>query len=265
MANRARILVAEDEKHVGFFLRETLSQAGHQVVLVHDGRAAVERLEQDRPFDLMLLDIRMPGKDGVEVMRAARDIDPGTIIILLTGHATVESAIAAVREGAHDYLLKPASSEELLNSVAEGLAKRQRALRQHELAANIQESLRQLRETIPVSSPAPPSSEPASVIRAGRLTVDLTAHEVTLHGDAVQLTPIEFDLLTCLAREPGTVLTPEELVKAVWGYESDSWEARSLLNPHLTHLRQKIQPTPDDHQFVVNVRGIGYKFTTPES
>ncbi len=262
MADRARILVADDEKHVGFFLKETLMQAGHEVVLVHDGHSAVERLANDGPFDLMLLDIRMPGKDGVEVMRAARDIDPSTIIILLTGHATVESAIAAVREEAHDYLLKPASTEELLQSVAEGLAKRQRLLRQHTLTADLAESLRQLQETMGEVTPAPPP-ELANVIRAGPLIIDLAAHEVTLGEVSIHLTPIEFKILVILARRSGVVVTPEELVYAVWGHESDSWEARSLLNPHLTHLRQKLQSSPDNHQYIVNVRGVGYKFVGP--
>ena len=263
MGEQARILVADDEKHIGFFLREILAQAGHQVVLVHDGRTAVERLTNDAPYDLMLLDIRMPGKDGVEVMRMARDIAPGTVIILLTGHATVESAIAAVREGAHDYLLKPASTEELLSSVADGLARRRHALRQQELVADIQESLRQFRGTIQEPPPAQPAREPANVIRAGSLTIDLAAHGASLHGEPLRLTPIEFDLLTCLAREAGMVLRPEEIVEAVWGHDSELWEARAMLNPHLTHLRQKLQPTPDDHQFIVNVRGVGYKFVSP--
>ncbi|MFQ5594647.1 MAG: response regulator transcription factor [Anaerolineae bacterium] len=263
MGEQARILVADDEKHIGFFLREILSQAGHQVVLVHDGRTAVERLNDDAPFDLMLLDIRMPGKDGIEVMRVARDIAPSTVIILLTGHATVESAIAAVREGAHDYLLKPASTEELLSSVADGLARRRQLLRQQELVADIQESLRQIRGTMQEPTPAQPTHEPVDVIHAGPLTIDLAAHVANLHGDALHLTPIEFDLLTCLAREAGTVLRPEEIVQAVWGHDSELWEARSTLNPHLTHLRQKLQPNPDDHQFIVNVRGVGYKFVSP--
>ncbi len=262
MADQARILVADDEKHVGFFLKETLTQAGYEVVLVHDGHSAVGRLVSDGPFDLMLLDIRMPGKDGVEVMRAARDIDPSTIVILLTGHATVESAIAAVREGAHDYLLKPASIEELLQSVADGLAKRQRLLRQHVLTAELAESLRELQETMGAAAPSPPL-EPANVIRAGALTIDLTAHEVTLGETPVHLTPIEFKILATLAQAAGSVLTPEELVDAVWGHETESWEARSLLNPHLTHLRQKLRPSPDDHQYITNVRGVGYKFVGP--
>lgn len=263
MNEQARVLVADDEKHIGFFLREILVQAGHEVVLVHDGGAAIERLIDDGPFDLVLLDIRMPGKDGVEVMRAAREIAPSTVIILLTGHATVESAIAAVREGAHDYLLKPASTEELLNSIADGLAKRRQVLRQQELVADIEESLRQFRGTIQEPPPEQPAREPANVICAGPLTIDLAAHEAALHGESLQLTPIEFDLLTCLAREAGTVLRPEEIVAAVWGHDSELWEARSMLNPHLTHLRKKLQPNPDDHQFIVNVRGVGYKFVSP--
>lgn len=193
----------------------------------------------------------------------ARDIAPGTVIILLTGHATVESAIAAVREGAHDYLLKPASIEELLSSVADGLARRRQFLRQKELVADIQESLRQIRGTMQEPPPTQPTHEPADVIRAGPLTIDPTAHEATLHGEPLSLTPIEFSLPTCLAREAGTVLRPEEIVQAVWGHESELWEARSTLNPHLTHLRQKLQPNPDEHQCIVNVRGVGYKFVSP--
>ncbi|MFQ5854200.1 MAG: response regulator transcription factor [Anaerolineae bacterium] len=264
MAEKARILVADDEKHVCFFLKETLSHTGLEVVLVHDGSAAVERLQNDGPFDLMLLDIRMPGKDGVEVMRIARDVAPDTIIILLTGHATVKSAIAALRQGAHDYLLKPASTKELLNSVEEGLAKRRRALRQRQLAADLEESFRQLRQTLQEAPPAPPTSQPTNVVQAGPLTIDLTGHEVKLRDEPVHLTPTEFDILVCLARAADTVLTHEEIVDAVWGYESESWEAQSLLNPHLTHLRQKLQPDPRDRQFIVNVRGVGYKFVIPE-
>lgn len=263
MTEPGRILVADDEKHVCFFLKETLSKAGHEVVLVHDGDAAVERLEHGGPFDLMLLDIRMPGKDGLEVMRIARDIAPGTTIVLLTGHATVESAIAALREGAHDYLLKPASTEELLSSVEQGLEKRRRTQRQQELAASLEENIRQLRAAVEEPVPAPPPSEQSSVIRAGPLTVDLTAHEVQLRDTPIHLTPTEFDILTCLAREADTVLSQEEIVEAVWGYDTEPWEARSLLNPHLTHLRQKLQPNPTDHQFIVNVHGVGYKFVTP--
>ncbi len=264
MAERARILVAEDERHIGFFLRETLTEAGYSVVLVHNGNAAVERLRDDGPFDLLLLDIRMPGKDGVEVMRAAREIAPDTVIILLTGHATVESAVAALREGAHDYLMKPVATEELLRSLEAGLEKRERIRRQQALTADLERGLRQLRETmqgVPSASqaPAPPLEEEEAQLRVGGLAIDLAAHEVRLHGQLVHLTPIEFQILACLAQRAGTVLTHKEIVQAVWGYEADAWEARALLNPHLSHLRKKLHTDAEAPSLIVNVRGVGYK------
>jgi len=254
---KEHILIVDDELAVRFFMSETLSQAGYQVTAAASGEQALALLQQ-YPIDLILLDLKMEGMDGLEVMAEVERLPLPPVIIILTAHASLDSAIRAMRRGGHDYLLKPCRTEELLASVEKGLAHRQKILQQQALLHQIESSIRQLRLG------SPPESLPASVkprfLEARGLLLDREQHIVTRQGRPVHLTPSEFKLLCCLMEQAGQIVSPDELMRVLHGTEGDKWEARQALNTHLWNLRRKIGNASDGRPYLMNVRGQGYRF-----
>lgn len=258
-----RILVVDDEESIRFSLQRTLERDGYEVWTAEDGRQAL-RLGQHHVFDLILTDLKMEGVDGVEVMRQARAMAPDTAIIMLTGYATLESAIEALRHGAVDYLIKPCSSADIRAAVERGLSQRLRELRRNQLLNQMTATLAELRdEALPpeqILTPAPGPSEPESrlPLRHGNLTVDRQKHQVTVAGQPVDLTPTEFGLLAHLVENADWVVSCSELVLATHGYETSEDEARKVIRPHITNLRQKLSRVPGSRPYIQNVRGVGY-------
>lgn len=271
-----RILVVDDEPSIRMFLQETLSNDGHQVISASSGEEALEIL-QSQEFDLAMLDLMLGGINGMEVLAGLRQRWPDTIVIILTAHGSLESAVEALRQGAHDYLFKPCKTVQLRESIRQGLLKRQRELRQRQLLRQLEQHLADeldnIRATIsgepvleppPVVSPPPiissdlPLLEQDRFLRRGGLIVDLSQHVITLDGQLLELSPTEFDLLSYLVSEAPRVLSAPELVREVQGYSSELWEARDMVRQHIYNLRQKIKEATGRIDVIRTVRGIGY-------
>jgi two-component system response regulator MprA len=257
MFHPGKILVVDDEPHVRTSLREILEQEGHQVTTAADGSEALAALSKD-VFDLILVDLKMEGMDGLEVMTEARRKVPDVVVIMLTAYGTLDSAIGALRQGAHDYLLKPCSVQEIVASVETGLAKRQQALHHRELVADIEHSVRQLRTPDAPSSVHPESPALARYVRTRDLILDRDKQIVVARGQPLSLTPTEFKLLACLMENPNRTLSFRELAHEVFDYDCSDREARRSLKTHLWRLRKKLRSGAGDDSCVVNVRGKGY-------
>jgi len=264
MDRPARILIVDDEESVLLSLRKALMHEGWLIQEAGSGKEALQLLSR-LPFDLVLTDIKMEEVSGLELLAEIKHRWPGTVVILLTGYGSLESAIQALRQGAHDYLLKPVSIHEVRDSVREGLAKRRKALRQQELLATLRESILELSRDQGESPSKEPQEENSSRwLRVGDLVVDRARHSVTIAGTPVSLTPTEFRLLVCLLDNRDRVLRYQELVREVHGYECDPYEAKQLIMPHVSNLRQKLRTGPESPSFIKNVRGVGYIFSIPE-
>jgi DNA-binding response OmpR family regulator len=256
----AKVLVVDDESAVRTSLREILEQEGHQVTTAAGGEEALAALDHDT-FDLILVDLKMEGIDGLQVMTQAKEKKPDTVVIMLTAYGTLDSAIGALRQGAHDYLLKPCSVEEIVSSVETGLARRWESLRRRELVSSIEQSLRELKA--PGAAPEPTSEEtPLSrFVRTRHLLLDREKQVVVAKGQPLSLTPTEFRLLGCLMCNMNRTLGFRELAQQVLDYECSEKEARSSLKTHLWRLRKKLRTALGDDSCIVNVRGKGYLFT----
>src|SRR5512139_13354 len=252
----AHILVVDDELAMRESLREILELEGFQVSLADSGEAALAVLDQT-PIDLMLLDLKMKGMDGLETIEAAKGLSPETVIIMLTAHGTLESAIGAMRYGAFDYLLKPAAVGDIIASVQRGLAHRAQMLRQRDLVGLMQRAITELQ---PASTPLSGKSIERH-LKLREIDLDLQRHIAVVRGRVLDLTLTEFRMLTYLMEHPDQVISPRELVAAVQGYQSDEHEARAIVRVHIRRLRQKIEPDPDQPEYVLNVRGVGYVFS----
>jgi DNA-binding response OmpR family regulator len=272
----ANILVVDDDDGVRFSLEETLSRDGHHVSAVDSGQAALAKIAAQE-FDLALLDLKLKDMTGLQVLGKLHERWPDTVAIILTGQASLETAVEALRQGAHDYLFKPARTVELRESVRTGLLKRQAALEarphrrdsDHKSTSNgpvtsngpitsngplLPTSLRPL--TIPPTATAAQSSE--RFVQRGHLIVDAMRHVITLDGHLLELSPTEFDLLAYLAGEAPRVVSPHELVREVQNYDTEAWETTDTVRYHIYRLRHKIKEATGRSDVVTNVRGIGY-------
>jgi two-component system KDP operon response regulator KdpE len=268
MTSIARILVVDDEASIRFFLEEALARDGHKVVAVESGEAALE-LIASQEFDLALIDLKLKGVGGMEVLASLRRQSPDMSVIVLTGHGSMETAVEALRQGAHDYLFKPCKTVQLRESVRTGLLKRQRELQQRKLLSQLEQSLtsslEEIRATVvePSALPGPFITEPAveeeaRFLQRQGLIVDFMRHVITLDGHLLELSPTEFDLMAYLVSETPRVISPQELVREVQGYESEPWEARDMVRYHVYRIRQKVKAATGRTNVIRTVRGVGY-------
>lgn len=236
MTSQVRTLVVDDEQGVRFFLERTLRRAGYVVTTASSGEEALERL-RETPFELVILDLNLGGRvDGLRVLEAVRWRWPGTAAIILTGHGSLESAMAAIREGVDRYLLKPVEPVELRQAVQEVLERRREMAR--------------LR-----------ASEEERLLQQGSFSVDLKKHLAASNGQPLDLTTREFALLVHLMQNADRVVSPRELVRVVGGYEAeDLYEARQIVKWYIHRLRKKVEPDPANPRHILNVRGVGYRF-----
>ncbi len=237
MAEQVHTLVVDDEEGIRFFLKETLTRAGHVVVTASNGEEALSQL-RETAFDLVMLDLMLGGRvDGLRVLEAVRWRWPETVVIILTGHGSLESAMAAIREGVDGYLLKPVEPQQLRQAVQEAMDKRK--------------MLARLRE----------ARQKDELLRRGPLHVDLNKHLVTMEGRTLELTPREFRLLVHLMRNSHRVISPKELVWVVQEYECENlYEARRIIKWYIHRLRRKVEPDPSRPRHILNVHGVGYRF-----
>ncbi len=272
----ANILVVDDEAAIRFFIEEMLSRDGHHVTSVGSGKKALEQIKRkDIEFDLALIDLKMEEIGGMEVLKVIREQSPNTAVIVLTAHASLETAVEALRHGAHDYLFKPCKTVQLRESVRAGLLKRQRELRRqsllNQLEQNLATSLKEIRATTS-DAPATPlkplgmddvepeesAIEEERFLQRGKLIVDFMRHVITFDGHLLELSPTEFDLMAYLISEAPRVISPQDLVREVQGYDAEPWEASDMVRYHIYRIRQKIEKFADDEDVIRTVRGVGY-------
>lgn len=249
------ILVADDEEGIRYFLERLLTREGYAVTGVPDGETALARLAQQE-FDVVLLDLKMKAVSGLDVLAFLRRRWPATSVILLTAHASLDSAVEALRRGAHDYLFKPCKTVELRESVRSGLIKRQEQLHVRQLADRAREPIE------PAPTPAvgwsPDSSSPPDrFLQRNGLIVDSIRHIITVDGVLLELSPTEFDLLAYLVSEAPRVVSPAELIREVQGYVTEAREAAETIRTHMYHIRRKVQAAVGREIFRT-VRGVGY-------
>ena len=220
------ILIVDDEARIVKLVRDYLERAGFEVLAAHDGEAALTLARVEQP-DLIVLDLMLPGVDGLDVCRRLRQ-ESGVPIIMLTARVEEADRIVGLELGADDYVTKPFSPGELV--------------------ARVRATLRRVQGQM----------GPATVIRAGDLELDTAALTATVAGEPVDLTPTEFQLLATLARQPGRIFSREQLLEAVHGIAFDGYD-RSV-DSHVKNLRRKIEPDPRQPRYIHTVYGVGYRF-----
>jgi DNA-binding response OmpR family regulator len=220
-----RILVVEDEPPLALGLEDDLKIEGYEVELVRDGETASRRA-QEQPFDLIILDVMLPRKDGFEVCRELRRAGLRTPVILLTAKTQESDKVLGLELGADDYVTKPFSPREL--------------------RARVKAALRRAAGEVP------------ETYRFGDVEVDFTRCELRRAGRAVEITPIEFKLIAAFIRQRGHTLSRDKLLDQVWGRET--FVTDRVVDTHITNLRKKIEAEPSRPRFLVSVRGMGYRF-----
>jgi two-component system KDP operon response regulator KdpE len=263
MRQPAKILVVDDERSVRMMLETALRAQGYRVQSAASGYEAREQLKAEE-FDLLLLDLQLGDTDGIELLRETKKQWPSTEVILLTAHGSINSAIAALRLGAFDYLLKPAQIQDIRERVERGLDQRQTAQQRGELLQRISDSARAL--GIIEGGGSSPAIAPTNSdrIEVGPLILDLRRHGASLGSQMLALTRTEFSLLTALAQQPDTALSYSLLSEAVYGRAQPEDEARALLRPHIARLRHKIETTGVGGVALVSIRSMGYMLQTSE-
>ncbi len=221
------ILVVDDEPKIVRLARDYLEKNGFRVLIAGDGPAALAVARRDKP-DLIVLDLMLPGMDGLDVCRVLRR-ESDVPIIMLTARAEEADQLIGLELGADDYIQKPFSPRALVARVRAVLRRVQGGLRQPE------------------------------ILRSVGLEIDLQSHRVSLQGQAIHLTPNEFKLLAALVRHPGQVLSRAQLVEAIHGVAYDGVD-RSV-DLHIKNLRRKLEPDPANPMYILTAYGIGYQFT----
>ena len=230
------ILVVDDEKPIADILQFNLIKEGYTVICAYDGEEALEKVEEQQP-DLMLLDIMLPKRDGMEVCREVRK-KYDFPIIMLTAKGSEIDKVLGLEMGADDYVTKPFSTRELI--------------------ARVKANMRRLNVAAPVEEPV----EESNNITIGSLTIQPDAYLVLKRGDAIELTHREFELLHYLAKHIGQVMTREHLLQTVWGY--DYFGDVRTVDVTIRRLREKIEDNPSHPTWIVTRRGVGYYLRNPE-
>jgi DNA-binding response OmpR family regulator len=252
--------VVDDERTVRIGLEKLLRRSGYEVTTADSAEDALANLRRAE-FDVVVSDIRMDGMTGIDLLAQIQQLAPTTVVVIMTGYASVDTAVEALRLRAYDYLTKPFDNDHVRATLEQAVAKRVQAIQREGAIAKLRATLEALDETGEVAPQMAQSrsilAEPEVIERAG-LRVDLKRRQVQREGRLVDLTRTEFDLLACLARAPGEVLSCSELVRRLHGYEIEEYEARQVLRAHLSNLRHKLEPDPNQPRYLINLRGSGY-------
>jgi len=228
----AKILVADDDARHAEGIRRYLVADGHETTVVHDGRAALETARRDRP-DLLVLDVMMPGMDGLQVCRTLRQ-ESDVLVLMLTARSTENDILLGLELGADDYLTKPFSPRELV--------------------ARVRTLLRRV-------SRGAPSEPPARRIRqVGRVGIDLVGHHATVDGERIECTRGEFAILAAMSEQPGRVFTRAQLLHHTRGIDRSSTER--TIDVYVVNLRRKIEIDPRRPELLLTVHGVGYRLTS---
>lgn len=263
MDRPVRLLIVDDEEEIRLSLRKALAHEGLQIQDAQSAEEAMQVLSR-APCDLVLTDIRMGTVDGLDLLAEIKAHWPDVVVILLTGYASVESAVQALRRGAHDYLVKPVSIHDVRATIREALSKRRETLDRQTILNSLRMGILALSSAPSEPAPAQPrETEGPHRLQVGDLVVDRLKHTITVADEQVLLTPMEFCLLLYLLEHPERVVSYQELVQQLHGYTCDPLEAKRLIMPHVSHLRHKLRTRPDGPDLIENVRGIGYILSPP--
>ncbi|KAB8145037.1 response regulator transcription factor [Chloroflexia bacterium SDU3-3] len=260
MTEQSRLLVVDDEVNIRRTLVALLQRSGYTVESAENGEEAVVLLEKQR-FDLLLVDLKMPGMDGMQVVAAARTRQPEIEIIVLTGHGSLETAVEGLHQGVFDYLLKTTEPPKVIERVKAALTHHSQQTRQKALLDMVGSAVDELRSQQTRSESSERTGPSDRLVTAGALQIDTWRQVATIDGRSLSLTPTEFRVLLCLAEHAGNMLSYSQLVRCAQGYDADEAEAGDLIKPHIHHLRQKIEPDPSAPRYLLNVRGKGYLFS----
>ncbi|MCY0888818.1 MAG: response regulator transcription factor [Alicyclobacillaceae bacterium] len=232
------VLVVDDEESIRTLVAYNFERAGYDVETVEDGRQAYEVIKQHHArMALIVLDLMLPGMDGMEICRRLRQDKIDVPIILLTARDEEVDLVLGLEMGADDYVKKPFSPRELV-------ARARAVLRRFDADGEDEED-----------------EESPKVLKAGFVTLDLSKHELLFDGELIDITPKEFELLQYFMENKEHVLSRDQLLDRVWGYSSAT-DTR-IVDVHVSHLRDKIEDDPKNPVYIRTVRGIGYKFTDP--
>jgi len=231
---KCRILLVEDEQDIADLVSLHLSDLCDEIVVASDGHAGM-RLATTEHWALVILDLRLPGPDGLEICRAIRRGRPYQPVLMLTAMTSELDRVLGLETGADDYLTKPFSVLELVARVR-AIFRRIESLQQQTA-----------------------DNGAGTTVSTGKMTIDPSRREVTVDGRAIELTAREFDLLDYFARHPGRVFRRSDLLDKVWGYGHEGYE--HTVNSHINRLRAKIEDNPSKPEIIVTVWGVGYKFS----
>jgi DNA-binding response OmpR family regulator len=264
MAISNSILIIDDEANLRRSMAMILKKAGYAVTTAENGQEALQYL-QAGAYDLAFLDLKMPDINGIDILPQIRSIYPDMPVLILTAHATLESAIEAVRRGARDYLIKPIEPTQILSRVEDIFTEQKQPKRKREIIHEIQDLLTELRE-IDGTTPGAGNllitlspTDPARFLQCGPLSLDLHARHVKLHDQFIQLSPTAFDYLVTLVRHSPNPVSYETLVMESQGYKASLSEARDLARWRVHELRKALNPGNQSHDYIITVRGIGYR------
>lgn len=253
----AQILVVDDQPGIRFFLSELLGNEGHDVVAVSSGEKALAKIAEQE-FDLALVDLKLDRIGGLQVLEQIQAQTPDTVVIVLTAHASLQTAVTAMRRGAHDYLFKPCKTADLRNSIHQGLLKRQERLRQRMMLQRLEKEQGLAPPQAGDALPGPQRQERERFLQRGSLIIDFTRHVITLEGRLLELSPTEFDVLAYLASAAPRVVSSQELVRDVQGYESNPEKASEIVRYHIYRIRRKMKEQTGCSGLIRTVRGVGY-------
>jgi len=231
-----KILLIEDDKDIARLVELHLRDTGYEVTLAHDGHAGLDQA-LSKPYDLIILDLKLPDADGLEICRRVRAAPVYTPMVMLSSRSSELDRVLGLETGADDYLTKPFGVRELLARI-KALFRRIEALKSEA------------------------SQKPKRMIQKGDLVLDVEKRNVTLQGNRVRLTAKEFDLLLHFVNHPGRVYTRLELLNLVWGYGHAGYE--HAVNSHINRLRAKVEKDPARPRYILTVWGVGYKFSDTE-
>ncbi len=264
MTSANSIFIIDDEPILRQTLTAILQRKGYQVSSAASIQEARQILQKGA-FDLVFLDLKMPGGGGMELLPEIRKMYPEMPVVILTAHATLDSAVGAVRQGASDYLLKPIDPERLLQRVLEILSQRVVPSRRRKIVSQIEDLLGELHQidgadtyVPPNGQTAAPNSDPSRFIRCGNITLDLHTHRVIIKDQEVTIPPSSFDYLVTLARRSPNPVSFVTLVTESQGFTPSRAEAREMARVHIHELRKALEPDLSKPRYFITVRNVGY-------
>jgi DNA-binding response OmpR family regulator len=265
MATNRSILIVDDELNLRRSLSLILQRAGYSVTTAAGAGEAYQNLEAGA-FDLVFLDLKMPDSSGLDILEKIREWHPETQVLILTAHASLESAIEAVRKGARDYLLKPIDPQKILARIEEVVEGEQQSRRRREIIGEMHNLLAELGQFEVTGELSETGSQlqvdPTRILQRGPFQLDLYARQVKLSGRLLALSPTAFDYLVSLVRHSPNTVAYETLVIEAQGYKTSLIEAREMARWYIHELRKSLEPDMRKPTYIITVRGEGYRLVT---